>query len=146
MPSIGKPLPHDSAVGHVTGKAPYIDDLPPRIDELYVGFVGSPVAAGRIESIDLDAARALPGVVAIYTADDLPGKNIFGAIICDEPVLAKEKVLYVGQPVVVVAAVSRAVLEKARRLVKIKVAASEPILSIERALELKRFIGPARQI
>ena len=91
MPSIGKPLPHDSAVGHVTGKAPYIDDLPPRIDELYVGFVGSPVAAGRIESIDLDAARALPGVVALYTADDLPGKNIFGAIICDEPVLAKGK-------------------------------------------------------
>jgi xanthine dehydrogenase large subunit len=146
MPSVGKPLPHDSAVGHVTGKAPYIDDLPARVDELYVGFVGSPVASGRIEAIDSDAAKALPGVVAIFTADDLPGKNIFGAIICDEPVLPKEKVLYVGQPVVVVAAVSRAVLEKARRLVKIKVAASEPILSIERAIELRRFIGPLRQI
>jgi xanthine dehydrogenase large subunit len=146
MPSIGKPLPHDSAVGHVTGKAPYIDDLPARVDELYVGFVGSPVAAGRIESMDLEAARTLPGVVALYTADDLPGKNLFGAIICDEPVLPKEKVLYVGQPVIVAAAVSRGALEKARRLVKLKVAASEPILSIQRALELKRFIGPARQI
>jgi xanthine dehydrogenase large subunit len=146
MPSIGKPLPHDSAVGHVTGRAPYIDDLAARVDELYVGFVGSPVAAGRIESIDLDAARKLPGMVAIYTADDLPGKNLFGAIICDEPVLPKEKLLYVGQPVVIVAAESRDVLEKARRLVKIKATASEPILSIERAIELKRFIGPARQI
>jgi xanthine dehydrogenase large subunit len=146
MPSIGKPLPHDSAIGHVTGKAPYIDDLPTRTDELFVGFAGSPVAAGLIESINLEAARALPGVLALLTADDLPGKNLFGAIICDEPVLPKEKVLYVGQPVVIVAAESRAVLEKARRLVKIKVTAAEPILSIGRAIELKRFIGPARQI
>ncbi len=145
MPSIGKSLPHDSAVGHVTGTAPYIDDLPARVDELYVGFVGSRVASGLIEEIDVAVARALPGVVGIYTADDLPGKNMFGAIICDEPMLPKEKVLYVGQPIVIVAAESRAVLEKVRRLVKIKVAASEPILSIERAIELKRFIGPLRQ-
>ncbi|HZZ27862.1 MAG TPA: molybdopterin cofactor-binding domain-containing protein [Pirellulales bacterium] len=146
MPHVGKPIPHDSAVGHVTGAAPYIDDMPARVDELHVGFVGSPVASGLIESIDLSAARALPGVAALFTADDLPGKNIFGAIICDEPVLPKDRVLYVGQPVVVVAAESRAVLEKARRLVKINVTASEPILSIELAVELKRFIGPARRI
>ncbi|HTQ41025.1 MAG TPA: molybdopterin cofactor-binding domain-containing protein [Pirellulales bacterium] len=146
MPSVGKPLPHDSAVGHVTGTAPYIDDMPARVDELHVGFVGSPVASGLIEAIELDAARAIPGVVALLTASDLPGKNVFGAIICDEPVLPKEKVLYVGQPVVIVAAETRAALETARRAVKIKVAASEPILTIERAIELRRFIGPARTI
>ena len=47
MPSVGKTIPHDSAVGHVTGQAPYIDDLPPMAGELFVGFVGSPVAAGN---------------------------------------------------------------------------------------------------
>ena len=52
MPSVGKPIPHDSAVGHVTGTAPYIDDIPPRSDELFVGFVRSPLASGRIESFD----------------------------------------------------------------------------------------------
>ncbi|HEY2882457.1 MAG TPA: molybdopterin cofactor-binding domain-containing protein [Pirellulales bacterium] len=146
MASVGKPIPHDSAIGHVTGAAPYIDDLPPRADELFVGFVGSPIANGRIESIDYAAALALPGVAAIFTADDLPGEKHFGPLFKDEPVLADGEVLYVGQPVVVVAAESRAVLERARRLVKIKVAASDPILSIERAIELKRFIGPMRQI
>ena len=47
MPSVGKPLPHESAVGHVTGAARYIDDLPPLAGELCVTFVGSPVAAGH---------------------------------------------------------------------------------------------------
>jgi xanthine dehydrogenase large subunit len=146
MSSVGKPIPHDSAIGHVTGTAPYIDDLPSRVDELYVGFVGSSVASGRIESIDMAATKAMPGVIALYTADDLPGEKIIGGIIRDEPVLANGEVLYVGQPVVVVAAESRNILERARRLVKIQVAPSEPILSIERAVELGRFIGPARQI
>jgi xanthine dehydrogenase large subunit len=146
MPSVGKPIPHDSAVGHVTGTAPYIDDIPPRSDELFVGFVGSPVASGRIESIDSAAAVALPGVVAVYTADDLPGEKYFGPLFKDEPVLADGEVLYVGQPVVVVAAESRSVLERARRLINIKVAPTEPILSIKKALELGRFIGPPRQI
>ena len=42
MTSVGKTIPHDSAAGHVTGTAPYLDDLPRRSDELFVGFVGSP--------------------------------------------------------------------------------------------------------
>src|SRR5947209_5111157 len=121
MPSVGKPIPHDSAVGHVTGAAPYIDDLPPRSDELFVSFVGSPMANGRIESIDFEAAKALPGVAAIYTANDLPGEKVFGPLFKDEPVLADGEVLYVGQPVLVVAAESRSILEQARRLVKINV-------------------------
>ena len=66
MPSVGKPIPHDSAIGHVTGTAWYIDDLPPRADELYVGFVGSPVACGRIEAIDSSAAKSLAGVVSYF--------------------------------------------------------------------------------
>jgi xanthine dehydrogenase large subunit len=146
MPSVGKPIPHDSAVGHVQGTAWYIDDLPPRVDELYVGYVPSPIASGKIERIELNAARAMPGVVAIFTADDVPGEKIIGPLFRDEPVLAFDEVLYVGQPVVVVAAESREIMERARRLVKVHVAPSNPILSIERALELKRFIGPARQI
>ena len=120
MPTVGKPIPHDSAIGHVTGTAWYIDDLPLRADELFVSFVGSPVASGRINAIDISAAKALPGVVAILTADDLPGEKRFGPLFRDEPFLADGEVLYVGQPAVVIAAESRAVLEKARRLVKMR--------------------------
>ncbi len=146
MPSVGKPLPHDSAIGHVTGAAPYIDDIPPRVDELFVGFVPSPAACGRIESIDTSAAKAIPGVIGIFSAADLIGDKKFGPLFKDEPVLADGEVLYVGQPVVIVAAKSHEAMERARRLVKIIVAAGEPILSIERAIELSRFIGPERRI
>src|SRR6185295_12601205 len=107
MLSAGKAVPHDSALGHVTGQAPYIDDLRPLAGELYVGFVGSPVAAGKLLSVDTSAASAMPGV-SCYIAADVPGHNMFGVIIMDEPFLAAGEVLYLGQPVAIVAAESPA--------------------------------------
>jgi xanthine dehydrogenase large subunit len=146
MTNVGKIIPHDSAVGHVTGTAPYIDDLPLRSDELLVGFVGSPLASGRIVSIDLDAARQIPGVVGLYTSDDIPGERDFGPVLRDEPVLADGELLYVGQPVVVIASESREALTAAKRAVHVNATPADPILSIERAIELGRYIGPARRI
>ena len=146
VPSVGRTLPHDSAVGHVTGSAAYIADLPRRSDELVVGFVPSPVASGRVRSIDLAAASTLPGVVDLVTAADLPAAKTWGPIFQDEPVLADGEVLYVGQPVVVIAAETQAALDEARRLVRLDIEATEPILTIDRAIELGRFLGPARRI
>lgn len=143
--SIGKPLPHDSARGHVTGAARYIDDLPRVEGELCVDFVGSPVAAGRIRSIDFTAARAVPGVVAVLTHFDLAG-HIFGPIIADEPFLAAEEVTYIGQPVVVIAADNAAAAKRARELVVIDVEEREPILSIDDAIRAKSYIGPQRKM
>lgn len=146
VPSVGRTIPHDSGLGHVTGAAAYIADLPRRSDELVVGFVPSPVAAGRLKAVDLAAARAVPGVVDLVTAADLPGAKVWGPIIKDEPILADGEVLYVGQPVVVIAAETQAALDEARRLVKLDIKPAEPILSIERAIGLGRFIGPPRRI
>ncbi len=146
VPSVGRTIPHDSAVEHVTGAAAYIADVPRRSDELVVGFVPSPLASGAIRSIDLAAARSVPGVVDLVTADDLPAAKVWGPIIQDEPILAASEVLYVGQPVVVIAAETQAALEEARRLVTLDIVPAEPILSIERAIELGRFIGTPRRI
>lgn len=146
VPSVGRTIPHDSAVGHVTGAAAYIADLPRRAGEVVVGFVPSPVASGRIRGIDVAAARAVPGVVDLVTAADLPAAKTWGPIIQDEPFLADGEVLYVGQPVVVIAAESQAALDEARRLVRLDIEATEPVLSIERAIELGRYIGAPRRI
>jgi xanthine dehydrogenase large subunit len=146
VPTVGTTIPHDSAIGHVTGTAAYIADLPRRADELVVGFVPSPKAAGRIVSIDLDKARDVPGIVCLITAADLPGARVFGPVVQDEPVLADGEVLYVGQPVVIVAGETAAAVEEARRLVAIEVAPADPILSIERAIAAERFLGPERTI
>lgn len=144
--SVGRTIPHDSAVGHVTGSAPYIEDLPRRQDELYVGFVGSPVASGTIDSIDVEQAKQLPGVVAVYTSTDVGPHNEFGPLFADEPFLADHKLLYVGQPVVLIAAESQAIVEAAKKLVSISVSKSQPILSVEDAIAKESFIGPKRQI
>ncbi len=145
MSTVGKTIPHDSAIGHVTGEAPYLDDIPLRSDELIVGFVGSPVAAGKLTSIDTSQAEALSGIVAVYTAADVP-HNLFGPLFHDEPFLAEGQVLYVDQPVVVIAAESMRAMRAACRLISIQVDEAPPILSIPQAIEANRFIGPIRII
>ena len=65
MPSVGKDIPNDSAAGHVSGRSVFLNDVSPARNELLVDFLGSPVAHGRIRSIDLSAASDLPGVVAL---------------------------------------------------------------------------------
>ena len=146
MPNVGLPLPHDSAAGHVTGQAPFLDDLRAFEDELHVGFVGSPVASGQLLGVDCSAAMALDGVVGCYTADDVQGHNVFGLIVADEPFLAEQDLLYIGQPIVVVAAESRDALQRARQAIKIDYTEDEPLLELEQAISAGRFLGSVLKI
>src|SRR5687767_7664802 len=101
MGSVGKNLPHDSAAGHVTGESIYLDDIPPLRNELLVDFWWSPVSHGIIRSIDLSAAAAVPGIAGLYTWKDLHA-NQFGPIIHDETLLAEDRAMFMGHPVVVI--------------------------------------------
>ena len=149
--SVGRTIPHDSAIGHVAGCAPFIDDVPRRQDELFVGLVGSPIACGTITGIDVEAAKKVRGVACILTAKDLTDKargkhNQFGPIICDEPFLADSDVIYVGQPIVVIAAETAEALERAKALIQIETVATQPVLTIREAVQQECHIGPRRQI
>lgn len=146
MPQVGNPLPHESAVGHVTGKAAYIDDLPRREGELVVAFVGSPVSAGIIKAIDTSAASRIPGIRCILTHKDLPGINRFGPIISDEPFLPEDQVAYLGQPIVVVGAETQEAARAARDAIVVECEEKRPILTIRDAIKRKSFIGPLRQM
>lgn len=146
MQLVGQSIPHESAVGHVTGSARYIDDLPRLAGELYVDFVGAPLAAGTIRSLELEAARRVPGVQCILTHASLRGLNHFGPIFADEPFLAADEVSYVGQPVVVIGAESPEAAFAARRLVKIDCIERKPLLSIDEAILAGSYIGPRREM
>ncbi|TWT35899.1 Aldehyde oxidoreductase [Posidoniimonas corsicana] len=146
MPAVGQPLPHESAEGHVTGGARYIDDLPRLAGELSVAFVGAPVASGRIKSIKTAAARTAPGVACVITAADLAGPNHFGPIISDEPFLAEGEVFYLGQPVVVIGAETPEAAAHAKKLVKIECEELKPVLTIDQAIAARSFIGPERRM
>lgn len=119
-PSGTKPSnPHDSAHLHVAGLARYVDDEPEPTGMLHLAFGLSSEARARITGIDLSAVRAFPGVVAVYTAADIPGENNVGPIVHDDRLLADGKVVSHGQPVFLVAAVTRLAARKAARLGRI---------------------------
>ena len=95
----------------VTGGFLYGSDL--RADGMLRGVtVRSSHASARIRSIDVTRAAAAPGVHAVLTAEDVPGKPTFGLEFSDQPVLASDIVRYEGEPVAIVAAET---LEQARR-------------------------------
>lgn len=146
MPVVGKNIPHDSARGHVTGESIYVDDIPFQRNELLVDFYWSPVAHGRIRSIDLCQAERVPGVAGLYTWKDLPGRNKFGPIIEDEDLLAEEFVRFIGHPIVVVAAESREAIRQAKAAIQVEIEELEPVLTIDQARENKLFIGETRTI
>src|SRR5215207_5156890 len=103
---IGQSLPRPDALGKVTGAANYPGDLVrPGMLHLKVVFAHRPHA--RITSIDSSAALAIPGVVAVLTAADVPF-NAFGLIENDQPVLCGEKVRFEGDKVALVVAESKA--------------------------------------
>jgi len=146
MSSVGKSIPHDSAVGHVTGQALYLDDAPSMVGELHVGFVGSPIACGALTGVDASASAALPGVLAVYTAADVPGHNMFGPLAADEPFLADGRLLYVGQPIAIVAAETPESLACGLATIKLTYTEEPAILTIEDAIAQQRFLGPERRI
>lgn len=97
-------MKHYDAEWHVRGDSEYVDDVAAPAGMLHAAVVGSPVAHGTIRSIDSASALAMPGVVAVITADDIPGKNQLGPIIQDETLLAVDEVHYIGQPTALVVA------------------------------------------
>jgi xanthine dehydrogenase large subunit len=93
-PVVGRALPHESASLHVTGQALYTDDLTPRTkDVLHAWPVQAPHAHARVTALRADPALAVPGVVRVLTADDVPGVNDAG-VKGDEPLFPAEVCFY----------------------------------------------------
>lgn len=114
------PIPHESAALHVSGRAIYADDaLEPR-GLLHLAFGKSAHAHARIKSVDLEAVKAAPGVVAVFTAADIPGKNDVSPFAGDDKILATDEALFLGQPIFLVAAESVKAARMAAKLGKIE--------------------------
>ena len=124
-------MPHDSGAKHVQGAAEYIDDIPEPAGTLHVAVGGSPVARGTIRRIDLSEVRNAPGVVAVITAADIPGKNDISPAHADEPVFAETASSSIGQPVFAVIATSRDAARRAVLRGRIEVDAETPNVSVE---------------
>jgi xanthine dehydrogenase large subunit len=140
-----KNIPNDSAVGHVSGSSVYIDDMPFQSNEVLVDYLGSPYARGRVLSLDLADALAVPGVVGLYTYRDLHS-NKFGPILQDEILLVEEIAEFIGQPVVVIAALSREAIKIAKQKIQLTMEELTPVLTVDQAIEQELFIDRTYKI
>ena len=141
---VGKQVPHDSAVGHVTGEALFVDDLPSAKNELIVDYIASPVAHGKIKSLNYEEMAKLDGIVEVFTHADIPGHNLYGPVIKDERFLAEDIVEYVGQPIAIIAGESRRAIRQAKKHALLEIQELTPVFTIDEAITAKQFIGVPR--
>jgi xanthine dehydrogenase large subunit len=139
---VGQPRPHESAVLHVLGEATYTDDIPELQGTLHAALGLSHKAHANIRSIDLAAVKTSLGVVAVYTAKDIPGVNDCGPIIHDDPILADSKVEYVGQPMFVVVADTHDNARRAARKAVVDYEELPAILTPQEAKKAQSFVLP----
>jgi len=115
---VGKSVPRSDALPKVTGQAIYGADLSAP-GMLHGKVYRSPHPHARILSIDTSRARAVPGVGAVLVASDVPAiRN--GVYIDDEPILARDKVRYVGEPVALIAATTPDAADEALHLISVE--------------------------
>ncbi|HEV2571728.1 MAG TPA: xanthine dehydrogenase molybdopterin binding subunit [Beijerinckiaceae bacterium] len=139
---VRKPSPHDSARLHVRGVAPYIDDILEPTGTLHVAPGLANVASGTITKIDLDAVRTAPGVIAVLTPADIPGKNDVAPAFGDDPLFAEKEIVFAGQVIFAVVARTRDEARRAAKLARVEITPSKPLLTIEDALAANAKVLP----
>ncbi len=119
MRAISQPLPRPDAVAKVTGKGIYADDLYVE-GMLYARALRSAHPHALLKSVDVRDAKKVEGVVAIFTADDIPGRKDSGVHEIDWPVLCYDKVRYVGDAIALVVAESEASAGEALKHIRVE--------------------------
>ena len=134
---IGKSPDRAEALAKVTGRANYVHDMElPGM--LYAKVLHSPHARASIVSIDVSAAKALPGVKAVLTGEDAP--YLVGLYMVDKCIIAREIVRYQGEVVATVAAVDETTAERAISLIKVEYEVLPAVITIDEALEAKILV------
>ncbi|XP_049875547.1 uncharacterized protein LOC126373432 [Pectinophora gossypiella] len=137
---ITEPMPKVEALIQTSGEAKYINDLPTQPNEVFCAFVTSDICTGEILEIDPTPALKIPGVLAFFSAKDIPGVNSFtfpvkvvGSGIVLEEIFADGIVKYYDQPIGIIVAETEKMANRAALLVRIKYKKDKdvPILTID---------------
>lgn len=116
---VGKSVVRAEALTKATGVAKYTGDYR-RPDMLIGKALWAKYPHALIKSIDTSQAEQLAGVVVVMTAKDLPGRNGYGILVPDKPVIAADKTAYEGDPVALVAAETEEIANRALELIKVE--------------------------
>jgi CO/xanthine dehydrogenase Mo-binding subunit len=131
---VGQSVRRVDGVPKVKGEFEYASDLH-RDGMLWGATLRSPHPHARIVSIDTSAALTAPGVCAVLTHADVPGKKTFGLDVRDQPVLAIDIVRYAGEAVAIVAAEDPELARAALKKIAVNYIVVTPVTDMEQALE-----------
>ena len=136
--AVGKAVVHLSATKQVTGEAIYTDDIPRMHNELYGVVVGSTIAHGFIENVDVSEALKVQGVVGFVSREDVAGTNehhgdpnMIGPVFHDEELFVTKKVNCIGQMIGIIVANTEALARRAAKLVKVTYKQLPALFTIE---------------
>lgn len=144
---VNAPVRKKDAMALVTGQPVYTEDVAPK-DCLVVKLIRSPHASAVITSVNKTAALKVPGVVGIFTWEDCAGKRFSNAgqtypeMSPYDRLILDQRVRFVGDPAVIVAAETKEAAEKAAKLVKISYRVEEPVLDFTKALDNPVLVHP----
>ncbi len=129
---------------HIRGESVFLDDIPEPKGMLYAALFASPESHGHVRNLDVSEARKSPGVFAVLTHEDVPGQNQIGGIIQDEPLLASDEVSFIGDPLALVLAESKAKAKLAFKKIKLDIEKLEPVTDPREAFRQGRLVAPPR--
>ncbi len=134
MKQVGIEIPKVDVLEKVLGEAKYGADLP-SMAPLFLKVVRSQKSHAKIVEIEKAEAQRIPGVEGIFTAKEIPGRNLVGTITKDQPVLAFDRVRYIGDPVALIAARTEEAVEEASKKLVVVYQDLPPIHRPEDALQ-----------
>lgn len=147
MKAVNQPIMKKDAVSLITGQPVYTEDIAPK-DCLVVKALRSPHAHAWIKSVQTDAAKKVPGIVCIVTADDVPhtrftiaGQTYPELSPYDKLILDKH-IRYVGDPVALVAGTTEEAVDKALRIISVEYDVLEPLLDFTKAKDNPIVVHP----
>ncbi|HJS72607.1 MAG TPA: molybdopterin cofactor-binding domain-containing protein [Acidimicrobiia bacterium] len=129
---VGDSPPRPDGIAKLKGEFEYASDLVAE-GMLWGATTRSPLPHARVVSIDVAPALAIGGVHAVLTADDVPGRLLFGLEHPDQPVLASDVVRYWGEPVAVVAAEDEETARQAAEAVVVEYEEMDPVVDPDAA-------------
>ncbi len=132
--NIGRNIPRTGAIEKVLGRAEFCGDI--RLnDPLILKVLRSERSHAEIVEIQTDEARLIPGVAGVFTAADIPGKNLLGIINKDQPLLAADRVRSMADAVALVAAQTEEIADSALAAIKVVYKDLTPVFDPEAAMK-----------
>ncbi|MBL7813588.1 MAG: molybdopterin-dependent oxidoreductase [Saprospiraceae bacterium] len=132
------------AVGHVTGRSVYVDDMPVMEGTVFIKVFDAPIAHGKITHLDYSEAENTEGVIKIFSHKDIVGRNQIGGIVEDEPLLAEDEIHFWGQPILLIVAENEDSAEEALKRIRLETEALPVITSPREAYKKGSLLHNSR--